>query len=272
MSIDKTYQNIKYTLPEFEHSYGENVHIISDPYLLTRLADICREKTVQPKFNGVVKELYRCLFQFMVNNEFPKAEVEIPTRMSSMHPEEGIYRGEILAEDTKAVCVTLARAGVLPTQVCFDLLNRLLNPLNVRQDHVYAARMTAEDGSVTGTEFSGSKIGGDINDSFVIIADPMGATGGTIKKTIEMYKSNFGTPKAFISMNLIVTPEFIKNTLEFEPNLRIYTLRLDRGLSPSEVLQTPPGANWDQEKGLNDMDYIVPGAGGVGEVMNNSFV
>jgi hypothetical protein len=49
-------------------------------------------------------------------------------------------------------------------------------------------------------------------------------------------------------------------------------LRLDRGLSPSNVLNTAPGTHWDEERGLDDSQYIVPGAGGVGEILNNAWV
>ena len=46
----------------------------------------------------------------------------------------------------------------------------------------------------------------------------------------------------------------------------------DRGLSPEDVLATTPGECWGDERGLNERQYIVPGAGGLGEVINNSFV
>jgi hypothetical protein len=52
----------------------------------------------------------------------------------------------------------------------------------------------------------------------------------------------------------------------------VYALRLDRGLSPAHVLDTVPGTLWDEERGLDDHCYIVPGGGGLGEVLNNSFV
>ena len=32
------------------------------------------------------------------------------------------------------------------------------------------------------------------------------------------------------------------------------------------------GTFWDKEKGLNEYQYIVPGAGGLGEILNNAFV
>ena len=36
--------------------------------------------------------------------------------------------------------------------------------------------------------------------------------------------------------------------------------------------QTVPGERWAEENGLTDQHYIVPGGGGLGEIMNNSFV
>jgi uracil phosphoribosyltransferase len=38
------------------------------------------------------------------------------------------------------------------------------------------------------------------------------------------------------------------------------------------VLRRVPGERWDDESGLNDHQYIVPGGGGFGELMNNAYV
>ncbi len=73
-------------------------------------------------------------------------------------------------------------------------------------------------------------------------------------------------------MHLIVTPEYLRNVLRAHPDTIVYALRLDRGLSTEEVLATVPGTRWDDEKGLDDHQYIVPGAGGVGEILNNAWV
>jgi hypothetical protein len=43
-------------------------------------------------------------------------------------------------------------------------------------------------------------------------------------------------------------------------------------MSPPEVLRSVPGTYPDRERGLNEIQYIVPGAGGLGEVINNVFV
>jgi uracil phosphoribosyltransferase len=69
-----------------------------------------------------------------------------------------------------------------------------------------------------------------------------------------------------------VTPEYLENVLAEHPDTIIYALRLDRGLSPEKILTTIPGTHWGEERGLDDQQYIVPGAGGVGEILNNAWV
>ena len=71
---------------------------------------------------------------------------------------------------------------------------------------------------------------------------------------------------------IIVTPEYIQRVTKEHPDLEIYAFRLDRGLSPAAVLRTEAGQNVAEERGLNDHQYIVPGAGGVGEILNNAWV
>ncbi|MEI8254618.1 MAG: hypothetical protein WCJ30_03005, partial [Deltaproteobacteria bacterium] len=39
-----------------------------------------------------------------------------------------------------------------------------------------------------------------------------------------------------------------------------------------DVLATVPGTHPDRERGLDDRQYIVPGAGGLGELLNNAWI
>ena len=39
-----------------------------------------------------------------------------------------------------------------------------------------------------------------------------------------------------------------------------------------KALDAVPGTFWDEERGLNDQHYIVPGGGGFGEILNNAYV
>jgi uracil phosphoribosyltransferase len=104
-----------------------------------------------------------------------------------------------------------------------------------------------------------------------LIPDPMGATGSTILRAVSHYIENYGTPSKIISMPIIVTPEYLRAVHDGIDNLVVYAGRLDRGLSEEDVLASPLGSAWERERGLNENGYIVPGAGGMGEVLNNSW-
>ena len=81
-----------------------------------------------------------------------------------------------------------------------------------------------------------------------------------------------GRAAKVIAVHLIVTPEYLRHVTRNHPEVLVYALRLDRGLSEPDVLETVPGTHWERERGLTDHQYIVPGGGGLGEVLNNSFV
>ncbi len=259
-------------ISEIKHHYGERVHVIDDKCLSTVLTELCLESTKQPLINEFVSRLYSSLIEKVLDSEFPHMSVNVKTRMTAIHPDARLS-SMILDRNQRTVCVNLARAGTLPSHICYTFLNYVLNPDLVRQDHITAARKTNENNQVIGTSLAGSKIGGDIEKSIVIFPDPMGATGGTIVSALDYYKKNVeGQGRKFIAIHLIVTPEYLKRVLTAHPDLTVFSLRVDRGLSSSEILKTELGKNWDQERGLDDTHYIVPGAGGVGELLNNSFV
>jgi uracil phosphoribosyltransferase len=135
------------------------------------------------------------------------------------------------------------------------------------------SRTTDADGRVTGASWHDAKIGRDVEGRIILFPDPMGATGSSLISALSHYKTKLeGRPGKCITMHLIVTPEYIKNVLAAHTDVIIYALRLDRGLSASEVLATVPGTRWEEERGLDEKQYIVPGAGGVGEILNNAWV
>jgi uracil phosphoribosyltransferase len=262
----------EFQLSEIKHLYGNRVHIVSDSVINSWLARLCSPTTFQPQINTLVELLYTRLLHTIINSEFPQKRVVVPTRMTAAHPDSPLET-VVVSPDTRTVTVNLARAGTFPSHICYDLLNNVLNPELVRQDHILASRMTDLNEKVTGTAIGGAKIGGDVEGAFVLFPDPMGATGNTLVSAVNHYKTKVGGSAAkYLALHLIVTPEYLKNVLVAHPDLVIYAARLDRGLSPKEVLETVPGTFWEQERGLNEHQYIVPGGGGFGEIMNNSFV
>ena len=269
---DTTYLDYPFQLSEIPHEYGENVHLISDPLLMSWLTRLSSPETIQPAITHLARELYTSLLKTVIARETPRVEVQSPTRMLSREP-KGIWQGQILNPETRFVTVDIARAGTLPSQIAFELLNTVVNPHGVRQDHLYMNRATNEAGEVCGINHSGSKIGGDIENAIVLFPIPMGATGASMSDALKIYKSlDGGAPRRLITVHLIITPEYIRTIQSDHPDTVIYALRLDRAMSSAQALGATPGKFPDEESGLNEIQYIVPGAGGVGEILNNSFV
>ena len=271
---DLAYRKLQYNLSEIEHRYGKKVHILSDPFLLSHLAQLCSVKTIQPTINQLVETLYANLVKIIINNEFPRKLQTVVTRMSESHPHEATFEAELVDTEQSAVSVNLARAGTFPSHICYNALNYALNPNRVRQDHISINRATDAKDRVVGVNVAGHKIGGSVNDSIVLFPDPMGATGSTIISALDIYKNHLsgGPALKYIAVHLIVTPEYLRAVTAKYPDLNIYAVRLDRGLSAPDIFETIPGSRWSEERGLNDKQYIVPGGGGFGEILNNAFV
>lgn len=269
---DGQYQELPYKLSERPHKYGPNVHLVADPFLMTRLARLCSPLCVQPEVSDLFRALYQELGRDVANVELPREKTQVPTRMIAKH-KEAIFEGEVLATETKVVIASLARAGILPSLELFEAYCNFLNPQKVRVDHIFINRATDEQKHVTGAPIHGSKIGGTVDQSILIIPDPMGATGNSTSNVVSYYKKHVpGKPLRWISMNLIITPEYIAKLQADHPEVVIYAVRLDRGFSSKKALAALPGEYPDEERGLNDEHYIVPGGGGFGEISSNSWV
>lgn len=254
------------------HLYGPKVHLFDHAYYNGLLAQLCSPKTFQPQINHFVEVLYKNLMIQAMTEQFTLSTQTFETRMSKDFPKSPLVT-HVIESSTKVVSVNIARAGTFPSHVCFEKLHDVILPENLRQDHIFAARSTNGKNEVIGSEIGATKIGGDQNDCVVIFPDPMGATGNTLLAALDYYKTKVpGRAKKYIALHLIVTPEYLKKVVTNHPDTEIYAYRLDRGLSSEQVLSELPGKLWDQEKGLSENGYIVPGGGGFGEIMNNSFV
>ncbi len=269
--VEVTYENLSKEMAGIEHQYGDGVQILAEPYTQSLLTEMCHPETKQPRFNDLLEIVYRHLLQRVVADELPRTVVQSDTNMKQYTP-AGVFRGQVIDRTSRAVVVNVARAGTVPSHICQQVLHQVLDPAGIRQDHVIMERTVDSSGAVTGAALHGSKIGGDIDQSHLFLADPMGATGSSLIRVIGHYRDHVeGDPKAIISAHLIVTPEFIRALKKEVPEIKIWALRLDRGASPEDVLKMKPGQD-PRESGLNEVDYIVPGAGGVGEIINNSWV
>lgn len=266
---DSAYRTLPRALPEISHDYGERVHILGDVLALSLLARLGHPDTHQPDVNRLLDRCYTTIFSAAVTLLFPRLDAEVPTRMARTVV-GAAYRGELVDPRTRVVLVGLARAGTLPAYQGFALLNDLVEAPGVRVDHIYMQRKTDAAGQVVGVDLGGSKFGGGVDGAVVLVPDPMGATGSSMSDAITLIKGLGGTPLCIVSLHLIVTPEYLARMRRDHPDVHVIALRLDRGLSSDAVLAARPGSQ-GPEVGTNEVQYIVPGAGGLGELINNSY-
>jgi len=249
---------------ELYHRYGPNVHLLVDSMANSGLTRLCDRDTGQHQVRGLVGALYReVLLRAVVNQVFPTTTTTVYTPMAEFVGERGQLTAEVIDPGTLVSVATLLRAGDLPASACFNRLSGLLNPGTVRQDFFGAGRVTDDGHQVTGTKVTYQKAG-DLQKRILLLPDPMGATGGTVIETLELYGEEVQTAQAIVAMHLIVTPEYIRRVTATYPQAQIYALRLDRGMSDQEVLDSVPGTFPEREFGLTNTQYIAPGGGDLG--------
>ena len=254
------------------HHYGPSIHVLDDPFLSTLLGRVGSPDTGTAEVPTLVHTAYQRLLQEVLAREFPRQSQRLATRMTTQEP-RAFVPGEFLCRQTKLVICAVIRAGILPAQACYEAAIQVLPPQNVRLDFLNMSRVVDDRHQVTGVRLDGSKIGGPVDGAVVLIPDPMGATGGTVCRAVDVYQSiGEGSPARVVAMHLMATPEAVTRLVATWPDVQMYAGRLDRGLSSERALASVPGAFPDEERGLNDVQYIVPGAGGMGELLTNSWV
>jgi uracil phosphoribosyltransferase len=254
------------------HDYGPGVHLLGNAYYFSLLSRIGTKECKSPAVHQYVSYCYQGLMNYFLSELFPRKEFASPTRMFELTP-KGVFHGIGLDLSQEIVVVDIARAGTYPAQLCYEQLTWIFPSDQIRQDHIYINRVVDAQGQVVGNDLSGSKIGGSVEGKILLIPDPMGATGGTIDQIVKHYHDKgCGSPSMILALHLMITPEYLRRREKNFPHVQVIGLRLDRGLSEEHVLEKTPGAQISAERGLNDHQYLVPGAGGMGEVLNNSWV
>ncbi|MBI4041940.1 MAG: uracil phosphoribosyltransferase [Deltaproteobacteria bacterium] len=266
---ESLYREVKNCISgEFKHLYGDHVHILKDPWALTLLASMSSPQVAQPDLDPLIRLLYERLLGYVVSAEFPLEFREVPTRMAGYS-----FGGNLVSSATRVVVLDLLRAGMMPAHYSFLSLLRILPNRHIRVDHLCVERVTDRAKKVRGSDVLAAKVGGNIDNTIVFLPDPMGATGNSVKAAVHYYRAHgLGKAAKWIIANLIVTPEHIEalSSLRKEENVVLYAFRLDRGGSEQEVFSSVPGKHRGRERGLNEVDYIIPGAGGIGELLNNT--
>ena len=257
---------------ELAHHYGPDVVLFDDPFLGSLLARLGSPDTGTAAIPGLVRTAYTRLLQEILAREFPQQPQRLATRMAAQEP-RAFVQGDFLCQQTRLVLCAVIRAGILPAQACYEAAIDVLPPAHVRLDFLNLSRVVDPEHRVTGVRLDGSKLGGPVDRAVVVIPDPMGATGGSLCRVLDHYAAiGAGTPLRAVFVHLIVTPEYVQRVHAAHPGVSIHAIRLDRGFSSDAALALPPGTLPAEERGLDSHQYIVPGAGGLGEVLNNSWV
>ncbi|MDP6955558.1 MAG: hypothetical protein QF599_06240, partial [Planctomycetota bacterium] len=106
---------------ERAHLYGSRVHILNNLFLLTALARLGSDEVGHPEMVNTLRTTYISLCIAACGQEFPEQGAEIETRMSAVHPRAGVYRGPAITPETRVVVADIIRAGIIPSQTCFEL-------------------------------------------------------------------------------------------------------------------------------------------------------
>jgi len=257
--------------PWLHHLYGPHVHVLDCPWTNGALARLSRPECTYTELVAAVRATTVRLLTEAIAREFPTADAAVTTRMAEKHGDRGTWRGRALSADADIVVLDVIRGGMLPAQACFEHLALSLPTDRLRLAHLSMERIAGDDGRVERVDLNGAKLHGSLEGACLIVPDPMGATGSTLQRALEYAREHNGAPATTIALPLIATPEFIRTATSLGGDVRVYAGRLDRGTSPPEVLAEVPGTSPDLESGLDGDDYIVPGAGGLGELLSNSW-
>jgi uracil phosphoribosyltransferase len=186
---------------------------------------IMRDKETGPKdFRQLLNEI-SLLMGYEITREIPLEEVEIETPICKTTAKRVLGR--------KMAIIPILRAGLGMVEGLLDLV-----PV-AKVGHIGLYRNEKTHEPVVYY----CKLPEDIDDRFVIVTDPMLATGGSSCDALQMLKDRGCTNIKL--MCLVAAPEGIKKVQEAHPDVDIYVAAID-------------------EK-LNENAYIVPGLGDAGD-------
>lgn len=201
----------------------ENVILIQHPLIQHKLTYLRKKDTNPKEFRELVKEVSG-LMVFEIFSNIKLKEIEIETPISST-------KSKVIDEDI--VIVPILRAGVIMAEGILNI---------IPQAKVGFVGVYRDPESLQPVEYY-CKLPQNLENSTVVIVDPMLATGGSANKTISLVKEAKASRILFVC--LISAPEGIEKVRLEHPDVKIYTIAIDEH--------------------LNSHGYIVPGLGDAGD-------
>ena len=202
------------------------VHVFEHPLITDKLTRMRRETTSSQEFRLLLKEI-SLLMGYEVTRNFETKPVSVKTPIC-----EGTF--PMLKENFFTI-VPILRAGI-------GMVDGLLELMPFA--HVGHIGLCRDEETHKPVEYY-YKMPKNVENSIIIVVDPMLATGGSACDAIDSLKKR--GCKNIRLMNLVAAPEGIKLIQERHPDVDIYVAAIDEC--------------------LNEKAYIVPGLGDAGDRM-----
>ena len=202
----------------------DNVIVFDHPLIRHKIAVLRDEKTSMKEFRELIEEI-TTLMTYESLKDVPTVTKEVKTPLETCTQQ--------VVEDDSVVIVPILRAGL-------GMVNgvHVLFPLaKVGHIGMYRNEETLEPDTYY------CKLPQGIENKFVILIDPMLATGGSACDAIQLLKDKGCKNIKF--MAIIGAPEGITRVAEAHPDVKIYVSTVDRC--------------------LNEHGYILPGLGDAGD-------
>jgi len=199
------------------------VHIVNHPLVHDALVDLRNKQTTPSQFRRAATRISVLLAA--------EALREVPTGAVTVETPIGPADGRRL--DPDIVVVPVLRAGLGMLDAVLDLVPA------ARVGHIGLQR---DEMTAVASQYY-SKLPASLHGSFVLMIDPMLATGGSAVAALDLLR-NAGATRVRI-VCIVAAPEGIATVQHHYPDVSIYTPVVDRG--------------------LNEHKYIVPGLGDFGD-------
>ena len=199
-------------------------HLVDHPLIQHKLT-IMRDKNTPSKDFRILLDEIAMLMGYEVTRNLPLKDVEVETPICKTTMK--------MIAGKKLAIVPILRAGL----GMVDGLLKLVPVARVGHIGLYRDHDTHQP-----VEYY-CKMPSDISERFVIVVDPMLATGGSASDALTMVKKRGA--KNIVLMCLVAAPEGVEKVLADHPDVDIYCAALD-------------------EK-LNEDAYIIPGLGDAGD-------
>ena len=222
MTRDRT-QNIGSERTEVMIDYN-TFHVVDHPLIKHKLSIMRAKETGSKDFRQMLSEI-AMLMCYELTRDLPVEDVEIETPVAKMTAQR--------IDGKKLAIVPILRAGL-------GMVDGILNLVPVAKvGHIGLYRDPETHNPV---EYY-CKLPSDIEERYVVLCDPMLATGGSASDAVTMMKKR--GVKQIKLLCLVAAPEGVERLQADHPGLEIFAAALD-------------------EK-LNEHAYIVPGLGDAGD-------